>query len=454
MGKLFGTDGVRGVVNKELTGELAYKLGLAIGTFFGEGSALLVGRDARLGGEMVYRAVTAGLLASGVKPYYAGLLPTPALQYGVKALGFDGGVMITASHNPPEYCGIKVLTASGIEISREQESEIEEIFYSQKWHYTPWWNIAEHVGRVENVTETYIEAVLSHVDVEEIKRRRFRVLIDCGNGVGAYTSPEIARRLGCKVYSFNGHVDGHFPGRHPEPTVESLKETAEVVKALNVDLAVAHDGDADRAIIIDDKGRVHWGDRSATLLCKYLVEKGETGTTVVTAVSSSVLVEEYLKPLGVEVLWTKVGSVIISYKMLELGDKVLSGFEENGGFMYPPHQLVRDGGMKLALLLDMLAHEKKSLSELFDELPKYYPIKKKIPMSREEALKAVERVKEYFKNYRLVTIDGVKVFLENGWVLVRPSGTEPVLRVMVEGKSKDDAKMILEKVEHVISQEG
>jgi len=448
MGKLFGTDGVRGIVNVELTPELALHLGLAIGAFFGEGSRVLVGRDVRRGGEMLFKAVTSGLLSSGVKVHYAGMVPTPTLQYAIKHFGYDGGVMITASHNPPKYNGIKVIGSNGVEISRDQEREIEEIFFSEKWRRASAISVPEEVPRQYGVIEAYVNAVLSHVDVEKIRSKNFRVLIDPANSVGALTSPLIAKKLGCKVYTINGHLDGDFPGREPEPTTETLKEAAEVAKALRVDLAVGHDGDADRAIFIDDLGRIHWGDRSAAVICKYFAKKGLKGK-VVTAVSSSIIIEDVLKPYGLEVVWTKVGSVDISHLMLKIGKEVLCGFEENGGFMYPPHVPVRDGGMTLALMLQVLADEGKKLSQLFDELPHYYTLKTKIPMSRNDALKVVEKVAEHFKNERLITIDGVKVLMKDAWVLVRPSGTEPILRIMAEARDEAKLKEIVDTVKKI-----
>ncbi len=448
MGKLFGTDGVRGIVNKELTPELALQLGLSIGAFFGEGSKILVGRDVRRGREMLFKAVVSGLLSSGVKVYDAGLLPTPTLQYAIKHFNYDGGVMITASHNPPKYNGIKVMGPNGVEVSREQERKIEEIFFSEKWKRADIYNVVEEVPKQFGIIDSYINAILRHVDVEKIKSKRFRVLIDPANSVGALTSPKIAKKLGCKVYTINGHLDEDFPGREPEPTTETLRETAEVAKSLNVDVAVGHDGDADRAIFIDEKGRIHWGDRSAAIICKYFAEKGFKGK-VVTAVSSSILIEEVLKPYGLEVVWTKVGSVDISHLMLKMGSEVLCGFEENGGFMYPPHIPVRDGGMTLALMLQVLADSGRKLSELFNELPHYFTLKTKIPMLKSEALKVVEKVAEYFKKERLIRIDGVKVLMKDAWVLVRPSGTEPILRIMAEAKDEEKLKEIVEIVKKI-----
>lgn len=450
MNKLFGTDGVRGVVNESLTPIFAARLGQAIGSFFGEGSRVLVGRDVRVGGEMVKSAVVAGLLSSGVRVYDCGLAPTPAIQYATKAEGFDGAVAITASHNPRQYNGVKVIDSDGIEIPRDKEAVIEEIFFEERFSRVPWFKLTSGAREYHGVNDIYVRAVVESVDGGLIRSRGLRVVVDPANSVSSITSPRIARELGAKVYTVNGDLDPLFSGREPEPTPESISETARIAASLGADFAVAHDGDGDRAIFIDDRGRVLWGDRSACLLAKYLIERHPSGNRkVYTAVSSSTIVEEYLRERGVEVVWMRVGSVDISRAMKERGD-ALCGFEENGGFIYPLHQLVRDGGMALALMLELVAKWGRKLSELYDELPRMHAIKTKLPADRSRAQRAVEALRERYAGYRQVTIDGIKVIGEDFWFLVRPSGTEPILRVMVEARSEDRARRVLEEVLSVV----
>jgi len=449
MGRLFGTDGVRGVLNVEMTPQLALRLGSAIGTYLGAGSQVLVGRDARSGGEMLVSALAAGLMSMGVRVWNAGMLPTPALQYAVRELGYDGGVMVTASHNPPEYNGIKVIAADGIEVPRSVEAEIEAIFFENRVKPVDWRGLAEGVRREEKALEKYVDGVVSIVDRDRIASCNYSVLVDPANSVGALAAPLVLRRLGVKTYTLNGHIDPGFPGREPEPTTNSLMPSARVAVALGVNLGVGFDGDADRAIFIDEKGRIHWGDRSGALLAAYLAEKHrDYPRRIYTGVSSSMLVEEYLKPRGVQVVWMKVGSVDISRRLVE--EKGLCGFEENGGFMNPAHQPVRDGSATLALMLELMSEEHLPASALFDQLPRYYPVKTKIPMSREKALEALERVREAYKGERMITIDGVKIIGEDYWVLVRPSGTEPVLRIMAEAKSREKVERIVEEVKKIV----
>jgi phosphomannomutase/phosphoglucomutase len=451
LGRLFGTDGVRGVTNVDLTPELALKLGLAIGTRFGQGARILVGRDARAGGDMIMSAVVAGLLSSGSRVYIAGssgFAPTPAIQVAVRELGYDAGVIVTASHNPPEFNGVKVVGPLGAEIPREVEREIEEIFYESRFRRASWRDILRDVQREERVLETYIKSVLSHVDKQAVRRRSYRVLVDCANSVSALTVPQILREMGVKVYTLACNLD-LIPYREPEPTPSSLREAAAAAKALGVDLGVGHDGDGDRAILIDERGVVHWGDRMGALLSAYVAENKlkDAKRRVYTAVSSSKVVEDYLRSYGIEVVWTPVGAVNMSYRLLREGG--VAAFEENGGFIYPPHLLARDGGITIALFLEMMAVEGAKASELFARLPEMHTVKLKVPMPRDVARAVTEKLAAKYQaaeGVRVTTVDGVRVDGEDYWFLVRPSGTEPVLRIMVEARSLERAKQIAEEL--------
>ena len=222
--KLFGTNGIRGIVNKELTPEMAIKVGSAIGTFFGRKN-LLVGYDARTSGPMFAKAVIAGLTATGCNVFFAGMAPTPALQFAVKNHRMDGGVIITASHNPPEYNGIKVIWNDGIEISHEQEIEIEKIYFENTATFAEW-NKLGTTRELLGVNDEYIEAIKKHVNTSKIAAKHYHVVVDAANSVGGLTAPILLRELGCKITSLNANIDGTFPGRMPEPRPENLEEIA------------------------------------------------------------------------------------------------------------------------------------------------------------------------------------------------------------------------------------
>ncbi|MGC8975276.1 MAG: phosphoglucosamine mutase [Thermoprotei archaeon] len=449
--RLFGTDGVRGIVNEDLKPEFVVRLALAIATYFGSGSSVLVGRDARAGSELIHDIVSGALASSGLKVYDAGLTPTPALQYNVKERGFDGGVMITASHNPPQYSGIKVVLSDGIEAPREVEEEIEKIFSEESFRRVSWRELRHKRISVSDVNEFYVEGVIKHVDVSKAKKT-FRVVVDPANNVGALTTPKLFRMLGAQVLTVNGDLT-HQPFREPEPTQENLGYLGSIVRDIKADFAVAHDGDADRAIFIDDLGRYIPGDRSAALLCRHIIvnRRDNLPRRVVTAVSSSTIVEDLLREYGVEVVWVRVGSIVIARTAQSLG--AMAGFEENGGFMYVPHQTVRDGAMTAALMLELLSSEEASLSELYDKLPKRHLIKTKVPLKDKSSVKnLIDKILASYGNYRNITIDGVKIIGPDFWFLVRPSGTEPIIRVFVEASDESKANEILKDLLEIMGE--
>jgi len=433
--RLFGTNGIRGVVNKELTPEMAIKIGSAVGTFFRQGK-LIVGYDARTSSPMLARAVISGLNASGCDVFFAGMVPTPALQHAVKNHKTDGAVIITASHNPPEYNGIKVVWRDGIELSREQEIEIENIFFDEKICFAEW----NHIGATRDLTgiiDDYIEAIKRHVDIAKIAKGHCHVVVDAGNSVGNLAAPRLLRDLGCKVTTINGNIDGAFPGRLPEPRPENLRDLTLTVKAIGADLGVAYDGDADRSIFVDEHGEIHWGDKTFALVEKYFL-KDNPGEKVVTPVSSSTLVKDIADACNGEIVWTKVGSVTVSQTMKKLNAKL--GGEENGGIFYGPHQSVRDGAMATGLILDIMAKTNEKLSKLLGDMPKYCLEKRKVECPEELKEKTLDKLLEQTKGLNVNTVDGVKIWFEDkSAILIRPSGTEPIYRLYAEAKTEEKA---------------
>ncbi|MGB9714712.1 MAG: phosphoglucosamine mutase [Candidatus Bathyarchaeales archaeon] len=437
--RLFGTNGIRGVVNKELTPEMAIKIGSAVGTFFKCGN-LIVGYDARTSSPMLARAVTAGLTATGCNVFSAEMAPTPALQFAVKNHKMDGAVIITASHNPPEYNGIKVVWKDGVELSREQEIEVEDIFFGGKMRSAEWKDIGASF-ELSNIVNEYVEAIKKHIDVSAIAKKHFHVVIDPANSVGSLAAPRLLRDLGCKVTTINANIDGTFPGRPPEPRPENLRDLALTVKAVGVDLGVAYDGDADRSIFVDERGEIHWGDKTFALVEKYFLLENP-GEKIVTPISSSTLVKDIADAYNGEIVWTKVGSVTVSQTMKKLNAKL--GGEENGGIFYGPHQPVRDGAMATALILDIMARTGQKLSKLLGELPKYFIEKGKVECSEEFKERVLEKLVAKVKGLNINTIDGVKIWFEDGSaILIRPSGTEPIYRLYAEARDHGKALSLL-----------
>jgi phosphomannomutase/phosphoglucomutase len=364
---------------------------------------------------------------------YAGLVPTPCLQFAAKRLGYCGGIMITASHNPPQYNGLKPTAPDGVEISRDDELKVEDIYYNRKFIQT-----GGH-GRDyadEKVINSYIDAAISLVDSDRIRSKKLTVVMDTGNGAQAVTAPILAQKLGCKVIVVNGHIDGDFPGRGSEPTPDNLGLLAETVKSSAADFGVAYDGDGDRSMFCDNTGAIHWGDKTGALLVKHLLASRHKGAEVVCPINTTMMLSMVAEQAGSRVIHTKVGSVEVSREMVNR--KALLGLEENGGFMYGALNQVRDGAMATALVLDMLAASGASFAELVGRLPKMHQFKTKfVCKSREVIDKAVKACIEHGSPKRVDTLDGAKVWIdEETWVMVRPSGTEPLIRMYAESTDK------------------
>jgi phosphomannomutase/phosphoglucomutase len=437
--RLFGTNGIRGIANSELTCEKAAKIGGAIGTYFKEGS-LIVGYDARTSGPMLTDAVTSGLVAAGCDVLSAGMAPTPALQYAVKRHKVDGAVIVTASHNPPEYNGIKVVWNDGIELSREQEIEIENIFFDEKTCYAEWNKIGS-VCSLPSIIDDYVDAIKQHADIAKIAAKHYHVAVDAANSVGSLVAPRLLRELGCKVTTINANIDGTFPGRLPEPRPENLAELSSIVRAVKADFGVAFDGDADRSVFADETGEIHWGDKTFALVEKDFLQTHKR-EKIVTPVSSSTLIKDVADAFQGELVWTKVGSVTVSQTMKKLKAKL--GGEENGGIIYGAHQAVRDGAMATALILSIMAKSGKKLSTLLGELPRYYIEKGKVPCPESLKEKALKKLAEEVEDLNPNTIDGIKLwFTDKSAILIRPSGTEPIFRLYAEAKTSEKAARLV-----------
>ena len=440
-GRLFGTNGVRFIPG--VTGDMGFALKLAesIGTYFSEGE-ILVGRDGRLTGQMMFSSVTAGLMSSGRNIAESEIVPTPALQFATKALGYRGSVMITASHNPAQYNGVKVTGPDGVEVSRLDEQRIEKIFHDGSANRANWKDVG--TARPEpSVIRTYLNGIMSKVNAKLIAERRLKVVVDAGNGAQSLAVPYLLEALGCKVITINSIIDGSFPGRGPEPTPENLRDMVVAVRASNADLGVAYDGDGDRSIFCDEGGNLYWGDQSGSLIADYLLERNPN-STIVTPVSSSQVIEAVAKKRAAKVIRTRVGSVDVSRTIIER--KALMGFEENGGGFFPTHIPTRDGGMTTAVMLEVIAMRAAPLSRLIAAaFPKYFQTKTKVPIDPtrvREIMKKIERQGDG----KVEKVDGVKVWLdEKTWALIRPSGTEPVVRVFVESETKEKADSIAKK---------
>ncbi len=432
MGTMFGTNGIRGVINKDMSSELALQVGKAIGKVYG--GTVAIATDTRVSADMLKSAVSSGLMAVGVNVLDLGVIPTPALQYFVKVHDdVSGGVMITASHNPPEFNGIKCVSSDGTEASRMEEANIEDI-YPKDIPCVPWTNIGE-VKAVTGAAEAYIDAVISNVDAEAISNAGLTVCVDCANGAAHYTTPLLLKKLNVRAITINGNAQGEFPGHNSEPTEENLKDLMALTRITGADLGVAHDGDADRCVFVTSEGRFVPGDKSLSLIAKTILmqRKGK----IVTPVSSSSMVEDVVNAEGGVLKYTAVGSPIVARKMMEYG--AIFGGEENGGLIFPEMQYCRDGAMTLAKMLECIVRN-GPLEEQISKLPVYYTDKAKVECPNERKVELLDHFKENAGDARVDDTDGLKLIFDDGWVLLRPSGTEPIFRIYSESKDEAVAK--------------
>lgn len=433
--RLFGTFGVRRTANDVLTPEFASRLAACYGSLVK--GKVAVGGDTRTTSKILMESVKAGLLSAGCDVVDLGILPTPAVQFAVRNY-YDGGVMITASHNPPKYNGIKFLDEFGIGISDDMELTIEDMYFDSEPERVQWDDIGE-VFENHNIIPEYINTILKNIDTEVIKEANLKVVVDCGSGAGCYTAPYLLRELGCELITLNSQPDGFFPGRNPEPIEENLQELIKVVKKLDADIGFAHDGDADRTICIDEKGQFILGDKTFSLVEREMLKENDGGK-IITTVATSQAIYDVAEEYNGEVIATAVGDLLVARALKE--ENGLFGGEENGGLIFPDFVYGRDAAMTVAKILEIIAKEKKPLSELVSELPKYYQKKMKIECSDNLKAEVMNKITEEIKsngNYKINTTDGVKILKDDGWVIIRPSGTEPIFRCFAESDSQEKA---------------
>lgn len=438
--RLFGTFGVRRTANDVLTPEFASRLAACYGTQI-QGK-VAVGGDPRTTSPMLMEAVKSGLLSSGCDVVDLGILPTPGVQYAVRKY-YDGGVMITASHNPPEYNGIKFLDEYGIGIPEDIELAIEKLYFDEEPKRANW----SEIGRIytnDKIIDEYVDEAISKVDSEVIKNANLKVVLDCGSGAGCYTAPYLIRKLGCELTTLNAQSDGFFPGRDPEPIEENLQELISVVKELNADIGLAHDGDADRTICIDENGNFVLGDKTFTLVEREML-KENGGGTIVTTVATSQAIYDIANEYNGKVIATAVGDLLVARELKDTNG--LFGGEENGGLIFPEFVYGRDAVMTVAKILEIIAKEKKTLSQLVSELPTYYSSKMKTECSddiKEEVMSKIANEVKNTTDFEIDTTDGVKILKDDGWVIIRPSGTEPIFRSYSEGNTQEKANEMAE----------
>lgn len=448
--RLFGTTGVRKIYGEEFDLEMALNLGKALGTMIGKGTIILA-RDTRTTGKMVADIVSAGIMSTGVNVVRAGIIPTPTLAFLTMSRGYDAGLMVTASHNPPEYTGIKFWSKTSMGFTEKEEREIEEIYESKKFKIALWDQLgSEHA--IDTAVEEHINAILERCDKDLIKSKSFTVVIDPGNGAACTLTPYLMQRLAKKVVTINGQPDGHFPGRRSEPDEESLGNLIQMVKDVGADLGIAHDGDSDRVVFVTERGEVIRGDRTIALLAQEYMLNSKRNT-IITTVDSSLVLDELVGNHGGKTIRTPVGDIQVAIKVKE--ESAAMGGEACGVFILPELHLAPEPFLAACRVLEMMARTGKSFGELIDKIPVYPLMKTKVNCPNEKKLAVMEELtkslpKKMDNVVQVITVDGLGITVKEGWILVRPSGTEPVIRITCEGATKELTERNLKKAKSIV----
>jgi phosphomannomutase len=436
--------GIRGVVGEGLSPELVARYAAAFGEYCGGGPVVL-GRDTRPSGPLLRHAVVAGLCSAGCRVVDLGVVPTPTVAVMVEELGAAGGVCITASHNPIQWNALKFFHGDGLFLDPEQSRRHLEIA-ARGPAGVPW----DRLGALEHnpdALETHIRRILGLglLDVPALRKRGFRVAVDCVNGAGRLMAPHLLEELGCEVLKLGVEDSGLF-SRGAEPTPENLGALSKAVRASGCELGFALDPDADRLALVDGTGLPLGEELTLALAARFVLGRGKS--PLVANVSSSQVLDDVAREAGVELHRTRVGEINVSVRMRELGSAI--GGEGNGGVILRDLHLGRDAPVGMALILQALLESGKGLRALRDELPAYAMVKEKIELGALDATAALARAREALPGARLDETDGLKFLLqaEGGpaWVQVRASNTEPILRVFAEAVSEAAARELTARV--------
>ena len=438
---MVSVSGIRGVVGDSLSPGVALDFVSSYAAYLGETVArplVLLARDTRPTGEMMRHAALAGLLAGGARVLDLGVVSTPTLQFAIHRLGAAGAICITASHNPVEWNALKFFQPSGMYLDKAQGGEVIRINADKSFRCGDWAGMGtlEHDDRGEAI-EAHLAKILSLVNVEAIRARRFKVVLDACNGAGGTISPLLLERLGCETHIINGELNGLF-AHNPEPLNENMAQLMDAVKEQGADIGFAHDADADRVAIVTDAGEPIGEDYSLVWAVAHVLKNRVKGP-VVTNLSTSSAVETLAGQYGCDFYRAPVGDANVSGKMLEVGAAV--GGEGNGGVIWPEMQLGRDGIAAIALTLEFLALEGKSASQLHHELPRYFNLKTTHELPRELLQPLFARLKTKYPAAARDERDGLRLdFPDGSWVHVRGSGTEPIVRLILEARTQEQAR--------------
>jgi len=429
--------GVRGVVGETLTPQIVASFARAFGVFVGRGS-VVVGRDTRPSGDMLERAVVAGLQSVGCQPLLADIAPTPTIGFLVQTLGARGAIAITASHNPAPWNALKFIGRNGCFLGRQRANELLDIYHHGQFAMVP----EDSIPRAEDIpdpTGAHFSKVLNYVDVEAIRKRHFRVAVDACNGVGALHSRRFLEQLGCTVVMCHDMPTGVFE-REAEPLPENLGTLMSLVTHQRCDVGFAQDPDGDRLALVDEHGHAIGEDLTVAFAVQNVLDRHAKGPVVI-HLSTSRCVQDVAEQRGCAVTRTRIGEINVTEAMLALGSPV--GGEGNGGVIVPAIHPGRDSFTGMALALELLAKEGKTVSQIRQGIPRYALAKAKLPVRPEQVPDALRLIRRTYENGKINLLDGIFVEFPDSWLHVRASNTEPVIRLAAEAPTREAADRLI-----------
>jgi phosphomannomutase len=436
--------GVRGVIGESLTPTLLTRFAQAFGTYVGSGT-IVIGRDTRTTGEMVRQAVVAGLLSSGCRVIDLGVCPVPTLQWMVRMRRAQGGIEITASHNPAEWNALKFVNAEGLFLNAGQARELLDIYHQGDYTKVAGGDM-RGVEPFAGALEAHIGAILVALGSLPPAPRKLKVALDSCNGAGSIIAPKLIESLGADVVTIHTTPDGSFP-RGAEPSPENLGALRRLVRETGADVGFAQDLDADRLAIVNEAGDAIGEDNTLALATRYVL--GKTPGPVVTNLSTSSVMDAVARRFDCPLHRAKIGEANVTEMMQQVGAVI--GGEGNGGVIYPVINFCRDSQVGMALILHLLAETGRTVSSLLADLPRYTMIKEKIECPSHKIREVLKQVRRTYANHQLDLRDGVKVELADGWLHVRGSNTEPILRLVAEARAETHARRMLDDVLETIT---
>src|SRR4030066_1347775 len=433
---IFSISGLRGIVGDGLTPELVVKYSSVFG-YLSKGK-IVVGRDTRNTGEMIKNLVISSLVAVGCEVIDLGICTTPTVELAVLDLKAQGGIVITASHNPIEWNALKFINSAGMFITEQEKNRIEKLVHSNNIKFAPWDKIGK-VSKDSFQVEKHISKILNLglVQQEKIREKRFKVVIDCVNRAGSFASRVLWEKLGSEVIKINCQNTGTFP-HPPEPVPSNLTQLCDTVRQYQADIGFANDPDADRLAIVSEKGEAIGEEYTLVLATKYVLSK-KRGPVVVN-LSTTKMIDDIAKMYISPVHRTKVGEANVGLKLKQV--KGVIGGEGNGGVILPELHFGRDALVGTALILSYLAESKLTVSQAIQQIPKYYMVKKAFPVNQNFE-KLLHKFKSKYRKRIMNTKDGLRIYLPEGWLHIRKSNTEPIARVIAEAKDKREVEELV-----------